>query len=57
MKEHDLLVKPNLRLRAKRDNQFNRSKPRASRPNEYWGTDMTKVMIPSFNSLKIIFIL
>ena len=37
MKEHNLLVKPNLRLRAKRDNQFNRSKPRVSRPNECWG--------------------
>ena len=57
MKEHNLLVKPNLRLRAKRDNQLNRSKPRASRPNEYWGTDMTKVMIPAFGWLYLVIVL
>ena len=57
MKEHNLQVKPNLRLRAKRDNQFNRSKPRASRPNEYWGTDMTKVMIPAFGWLYLVIVL
>lgn len=57
MKEHNLLVKPNQRLRAKRDNQFNKSKPRASRPNEYWGIDMTKVMIPSFGWLYLVIVL
>ena len=57
MKEHNLLVKPNQRLRAKRDNQFNKSKPRASRPNEYWGIDMTKVMIPSFGWLYLVVVL
>jgi len=34
MKEHNLLVGRNQRLKAKRDNQSNKSKPRASRPNE-----------------------
>jgi transposase InsO family protein len=57
MEEHNLLVKPNLRLRTKRDNQLNRSKPRASRPNEYWGTDMTKVMIPAFGWLYLVIVL
>ncbi len=57
MKEHNLLVKPNQRLRAKRDNQFNKSKPRASRPNEYWGIDMTKIMIPSFGWLYLVIVL
>jgi len=57
MKEHNLLVKPNLRLRAKRDNQCNRSKPRASRASEYWGIDMTKVMIPSFGWLYLVIVL
>ncbi len=55
--EHNLLVKPNLRLRTKRDNQLNRGKPRASRPNEYWGTDMTKVMIPAFGWLYLVIVL
>jgi len=45
MKEQNLLVQPNMRLKAKRDDQLNRNKPRANRPNQFWGTDMTKVMI------------
>lgn len=57
MKEHNLLVSPNLRLKAKRDGQFNKSKPRASRPNEFWGTDMTKIMIPSFGWLYLVIVL
>ena len=43
MKEHHLLVSKNMRLKAKRGPL--RSKPRAIVPNEYWGTDMTKVKI------------
>lgn len=57
MREHNLLVKPNQILRARRDNQSNRSKPRASRPNQYWGIDMTKVMIPSFGWLYMVIVL
>lgn len=45
MKEHNLLVKPNARLKAIRSNQAYRNKPRATQPNQYWGIDMTKVMI------------
>lgn len=57
MKENDLLVKPNLKLKAKRDNQNNRSKPRATRPNQFWGIDMTKVMIESFGWLYLVIVL
>jgi putative transposase len=43
MKEHELLVSKNQRLKAKR--YSTRPKPRAILPNQYWGTDMTKVKI------------
>lgn len=42
MRDENLLVKPNLRLKAKRTET--RSKPRPTKPNEWWGIDMTKVM-------------
>ena len=48
MKEHNLLVKPNARLRAIRSNQAYKNKPKAARPNQYWGIDMTKVMIANY---------
>ena len=57
MKEHNLLIQKNTRLKAKRDNKPYRSKPRASRPNEFWGTDMTKVMIPQFGWLYLVIVL
>ena len=57
MKEHNLLVKPNQRLKAKRDSQSNKSKPRATCPNQYWGIDMTKVMIPAFGWLYMVVVL
>ncbi len=46
MKENNLLVKPNWRLKATRNNH--RSKPRAARTNQFWGIDMTKIMVPSW---------
>ncbi len=46
VRENKLLVSRPA-LKALRTNS-NRSKPRAVKPNEYWGIDMTKVMIPSF---------
>lgn len=49
MKEHNLLVTKNYRLKAKR--KSNRSKPRATRPNQYWGIDMTKIMIENYGWL------
>jgi len=56
MKEHNLLVTPNLRLKAKRNNQ-NKNKPKATRPNQFWGVDMTKILITSFGWLYLVIIL
>lgn len=55
MQVHDLVVRPNTRLKAKRTQQ--RSKPRAVRPNEWWGVDMTKVMIDGFGWLYVVVVL
>lgn len=52
MRGHDLLVRANLRLRAKRTG--NRPKPRPTTPNEWWGIDMTKVMLEGFGWLYIV---
>lgn len=57
MKEHDLLVTPNLRLRATRDNHPYRNKPHATRPNQFWGTDMTKIMLRSFGWIYLVIVL
>lgn len=46
MREHRLLVPPNLRLRAKRTPMA--SKPQPSKPNDGWGIDMTKVLVEGF---------
>ncbi len=43
MKISDLLIKPNLLLRANRTPQ--RDKPRPERLNEWWGIDMTKIRL------------
>jgi len=45
MREHNLTVKRNQRLRAKRLSK--RSKPVPDRPDQWWGIDMTKVMTES----------
>jgi transposase InsO family protein len=45
MREHNLTVKPNTRLIAKRVSE--RPKPRPERPHQWWGIDMTKVMADS----------
>jgi putative transposase len=42
MREHNLTVKPNRRLMAKRVSES--PKPRPDRPRQWWGIDMTKVM-------------
>lgn len=57
MKEHNLLVMPNLKIKAKRDNHYNRNKPKAYRVNQIWGTDMTKIMIHSFGWLYLVIVL
>lgn len=43
MKISDLLIKPNLLLRANRTPQ--KDKPRPERLNEWWGIDMTKIRL------------
>lgn len=55
MKANDLLVKPNARLRAKR--KADTKKPRSARPNEWWGIDMTKVMIEGFGWVYLVVVL
>jgi hypothetical protein len=55
MRAHDLLVRVNLRLRAKRTG--NRPKPRPTAPNQWWGIDMTKVMLEGFGWLYIVLVL
>ena len=55
MQRNDLLVKPNPRLRAVRT--AGRSKPRAHRPNQWWGIDMTKVMVHGFGWMYITVVL
>lgn len=57
MKEHTLLVKKNTKLKAIRDNQNNRSKPKATRPNQFWGIDMTKVMISGYGWTYLVIVL
>jgi len=55
MQKHDLLVKPDTKLKAKRTS--GRSKPRPDKPNQWWGTDMTKVMVNGFGWMYITVVL
>jgi putative transposase len=55
MKTNALLVKPNPKLRAKRRAQT--TKPRPTRPNEWWGIDMTKIMIEGFGWVYLVVVL
>jgi hypothetical protein len=43
MQEYHLLVPPHLRLKAKRTPRGSKAKP--TKPNEWWGIDMTKVLV------------
>jgi putative transposase len=52
MKAGDLLVKPNPKLRARR--KPDTRKPRPTRPNEWWGIAMTKVMIEGFGWVYVV---
>ena len=54
MKEHDLLV-PQTRYRAKR--QPTGRKPRAVRPRQFWGIDMTKFLIPALGWAYLVIVL
>ncbi len=54
MAEHSLLVKADTHLKAVRTS---RSKPQPIRPNEWWGIDMTKVMVTDFGWMYIVIVL
>jgi putative transposase len=51
MREHRLLVPSNLRLKARRTPD--RSKPQALRPHDWWGIDITKVLVEGFGWVSI----
>jgi len=55
MWEHELLVSPNLKLKAKRTPM--RSKPKPTKPNEWWGIDMTKVLVQGLGWVFIVVVL
>ena len=55
MQEADLLVKPNLRLKAKRTSM--RPKPVPTVPNQWWGVDMTKILVESFGWVYLVIVL
>jgi putative transposase len=55
MREHHLLVPPNLRLKAKRTPTGRKPKP--TTPNEWWGIDMTKVLVQGFGWVYIVVVL
>lgn len=55
MREHSLLVAPNLRLTAKRT--LGQSKPQPTKPHEWWGIDMTKVLVQGFGWVYIVVVL
>jgi len=55
MQRHDLLVKPDTKLKAIRTP--GRGKPRPDRPNQRWGIDMTKVMVNGFGWMYVAVVL
>jgi putative transposase len=55
MREDHLLVKPHLTLRAKRTPTG--SKPRPTKPHEWWGIDMTKILVEDFGWVYIVVVL
>jgi transposase InsO family protein len=55
MAENNLLVQKNRALRAKRCSS--RAKPVADRPNQYFGTDMTKILIGPWGWLYLVVVL
>ena len=55
IRANGLLVTRNTRLRALRTST--RAKPRPMHPNEWWGIDMTKVMVEGFGWVYIVIVL
>lgn len=57
MKENNLLVVSDKGLKALRAKYPQRNKPKATRINQYWGIDMTKVLVQSFGWLYLVIVL
>src|SRR5262245_19850839 len=55
MREHNLLVTPNLRLKATRTP--GKSKPKPTKPDEWWGIEMTKILVQGFGWVYIVVVL
>jgi putative transposase len=55
LREHRVLVTANQRLRAQRTPTGR--KPRPTKPNEWWGIDMTKALVGDFGWLSIVVVL
>ena len=55
MQRHDLLFKADTKLKARRTPE--RNKPRPERPNQWWGIDMTKVIVNGFGWMYIAVVL
>ena len=55
LRQHALLVQPNRRLKACRTPTT--SKPRPTVPNQWWGIDMTKVLVESFGWVYVVVVL
>lgn len=55
MRQHGLLVKANSRLKATRTP--GRSKPRPTAPHQWWGIDMTKVMVEPLGWMYVVIVL
>jgi transposase InsO family protein len=55
MREHHLLVPPTLKLKAKRTPAGR--KPHPTKPHEWWGIEMTKVMVEGVGWISIVVVL
>jgi transposase InsO family protein len=55
LREHHLLVQPNLKLKAKRTPSGRQ--PRPTQPTEWWGIAMTKVLVEGFGWVDIVVVL
>ena len=55
LRTHALLVTPTRRLRASRTPTTHKPKP--TRPNEWWGIDMTKVVVENFGWVYVVVVL
>ena len=55
MQKHDLLVKRDMKIKARRTPE--KSKPKPEHPNQWWGIDMTKVMVNGFGWMYVVIVL